>query len=154
KQRRHHPEARAHLRDEIVGSSRIDDLLRRNMDSTPLVRVFAWPFAGNHDVHTMIPKNTLKLVDISQSRDLLEDKSFLGEQTRDHQRQRRILRSRNRNCAPETLPAYYAYSVHACPARLPSLCYCIKFEPRRHLFRFLRALCYHLPLPTAAKVRP
>src|SRR5215471_9000096 len=86
-----------------------------DVDGTALVRVIAGPLAGDHDVHAVVAENALQLDDVSQPRDIVEDQSVLGQQTRDHQGQCRVLGARNRDCAVQTLSANYAYPVHARP---------------------------------------
>ncbi len=78
------PEARPHLRDKIVGRGGVDDMFGRDVYRAALIRVITRAFPRNHDVHTMIAENALKLDDIDQSRNILEDQSILGQQTRDH----------------------------------------------------------------------
>src|SRR5262249_56706784 len=90
-------------------------MLRGDVDGTALVRVIAGPLAGDHDVHAVVAENALQLDDVSQPRDIVEDQGVLGQQTRDHQGQRRVLGARNWNCAVQTLSANYAYPVHARP---------------------------------------
>src|SRR5262249_48044307 len=86
-----------------------------DVDSAALVRIIAGTLARDHHVHAVVAENALQLDDVSQPRDIVEDQSVLGQQTRDHQGKCRVLGARNRNCAVQTLSAYYAYPVHARP---------------------------------------
>src|SRR4029450_10500791 len=127
-----YPETRAHLRDEIVRRRGIDDLLCGNVDRAALIGIFARALARDHDVHAMIAQNPLKLDNIGEPWDLLEDQGLIGEQARDHQRKRSILRARNRDCAAQTLTADYAYSIHACPRVSPWRFTCILSDQGPH----------------------
>ncbi len=86
------------------------------MDGAALVWVITGPFAGDHDINAVVAENALKLDDVGQARDVLEDQGILGQQTRDHQRERCVLGARNRDRAAQTLSADDAYSIHARPA--------------------------------------
>ena len=92
-ERRHHPEARAHLGNEFVGRGGIDDMLGRDMDGAAVVEIVARALAGNHHVDAVIAEDALELDDVDQPRHVLEDQRILGEQARDHQRQGRVLRA-------------------------------------------------------------
>ena len=59
-QRRHHPEARAHARHQLVGRGGIDDVLGRDVQRAPGVGIVARPFAGDHDVDAVIAEDALQ----------------------------------------------------------------------------------------------
>src|SRR5262245_22476807 len=86
-----------------------------NMNGAALVRIVTLPLASDHDVDAMISENTLKLVDVGEPRDILEDQCFLGEQARNHQRERCILGARDRDSPVQTLPANDPDSIHVAP---------------------------------------
>src|SRR5262245_32106547 len=98
------------------------------MDRAALIGIIARALACDHDIHAMIAENPLKLDNVGEPRDLFEDQGLIGEQARDHQRKRCILRSRNRDCAAQTLTTDYAYSIHACPRISPWRFTCIVSE--------------------------
>ena len=117
KQRRHHPEARPHLGHEVVGRGGVDDMLGRDMDGAAGIGIVARPLARDHDVDAVIAENALQQNDVGEPRHVLQDQRVLGQQARDHQRQRGVLGARNRDRAVQALSADNAYSIHARPAR-------------------------------------
>ena len=82
----------------------------------PLIGIVALPLAGDHDVDAVIAENALKLDDVGEPRNILEDQRVLGEQAGDHQRQRCVLCARDRNGAGQTLPADDPDPIHVAPA--------------------------------------
>ena len=114
-QRRHHPEARPHLGNEIVGRRRIHNMFCGDVDGAALIGVVTGPLAGNHHIHAMVAENALQLDDVGEPWNIVEDQGVLGQQTCDHQGECCVLGARNRNCAVQTLSANYAYPVHARP---------------------------------------
>ncbi len=83
------------------------------MQGLALIFMITRPLAGRHDIDAMIAENTLQLGDIGQPRHIVEDQRFLGQQPGDHQRQRRVLRARDRNGAIELAAADDANAIHA-----------------------------------------
>ena len=59
-QRRDHPEARAHLRHQIVGRGGVDDVGGRNVQRLAVVGGFAGALAADHDVDAVIVENALQ----------------------------------------------------------------------------------------------
>ena len=112
-QRRDHPEAGAHPRHQFIGRRGVDDVGRRNVQGLALIFAVAGPLARRHDVDAMIAENALQLRDVGKPRHVVEDQRLLGQQARDHQRQRGILRARNRNGAVELAAADDANAIHA-----------------------------------------
>ena len=121
-QRGDHPKARPHLRHEIVGRGRVDDACGRNVQGLAVVRGFAEALAADHDVDAVIAKDTLQQSDVGQPRHVVEDERLVGQQTCDHQRERGVLRSRDRNDAVERPSPDDANSIHeTTPARFPRI---------------------------------
>ncbi len=88
------------------------------MQGLALIFAVAGPLARGHDIDAVIAEDALQLRDIGKPRHVVENKGFLGEQPRDHQRQRGILRARNRNGAVERASADNPNAVHATPLLL------------------------------------
>ena len=116
-QRRQHPEARAHLGDEIIGRGGVDDLLGGNLHGLAGMLGLAAPLARQRDVHAVIVEDALKLNDVGEMRHILEDQRVLGQKARDHQRKRRVLRARNRDAAVERLAAIDPNAIHTNPRK-------------------------------------
>ena len=114
-QRRHHPEARPHLGDQLVGRGGVDDVLGRDVQRAAGIGIVARPLARDHDVDAVIAEDALQQFDVGQPRHIVEDQRVLGEQARDHERQRGVLGARYRDRAVEALPADDAYSIHVAP---------------------------------------
>ncbi len=49
--------------------------------------------AGDHDIHAVIAEDVLQEPHVRETRDVVEDELILGEQARDHERQRRVFRA-------------------------------------------------------------
>jgi hypothetical protein len=111
-QRRDHPEGRAHLRDQFVGRCRVDDVGGGDMQGLALIFMVARALAGRHDVHAVIAENALQLRDVGQTRHVVENQRLVGQQTGDHQWQRRVFGARNRNRAIEFAAADDANAIH------------------------------------------
>ena len=86
------------------------------MDGAALIGIVTLPLAGDHDVDAVIAENALKLDDVGEPRNILEDQRILGEQAGDHQRERCILCARDRNSSVQTLPANDPDPIHVAPA--------------------------------------
>ena len=114
-QRRDHPEAGAHPRHQFVGRGGIDDVGRRNMQGLALIFMIAGPLARRHDIDAVIAENALQLGDVGEPRHVVEDQRLLGQKPRDHQRQRGILRARDRDGAIELAAADDANAIHGDP---------------------------------------
>ena len=114
-QRRHHPEACPHLGNELIGRGGVDDVLGGDVQSAAAVRVAAGALAGDHDVDAVIAQNALELADVGETGNIIQDQRVRGQQARDHQGQRGILRARNRDRAVEARSADYAYPIHVAP---------------------------------------
>jgi hypothetical protein len=61
----------------------------------------------------MVAEDTLQMRNDGKARHVFEDHRFLGQQPRDHQRQRRIFRTRNLNVAIQLVAADNANAIHA-----------------------------------------
>ena len=116
-QRRHHPEAGAHLRDELVGRGGVDDVGRGNVQRLAVIGGLARPLAAHHHVDAVIAEDALQQDHVGEPRHVVEDERLLGEQARDHQRQRGVLGARNRNGAVKPPAADDANAIHAHPLR-------------------------------------
>jgi hypothetical protein len=112
-QRRDHPEARAHARDQFIGRRGVDDVGGGNVQRLPVVLGFTGPLAAHHDIDAVIAEDALKLADIGEARDIVENERLIGEQARDHQRQGGVLGARDRDGSVELLPTGDANAVHA-----------------------------------------
>ena len=67
-------------------------------------------------VDAMIAKDARKLGDVGEPRQVFQNQRLIGEQGGDHQRQRGVLRSRDRYRAGETPPTDDANTVHCHPS--------------------------------------
>ena len=74
--------------------------------------VLADALAVDRIVDAMIAENVSELADVGETREIFQSQRLLGEQRRDHQRQRGVLRARNRNGAVEGRPAANLYAIH------------------------------------------
>jgi hypothetical protein len=74
--------------------------------------------ALHHHVDAVIGEDVLEQRHVGEARHVFQDQRIVGEQARDHQRQRRVLRAGNRNRAVKRLAADDANTVHESP-RLP-----------------------------------
>ena len=110
-QRRQHPEARPHFRDELIGRGGVDDVGRRNMQRLAGIGRLARPLAADRDVDAVIAEDALQRGDVGKPRHIVEDERLVGEETRDHQRQRSVLRARDRDRAVERPAADNANSI-------------------------------------------
>jgi hypothetical protein len=91
------------------------------VDGPALIGIIAGPLAGDHDIDAVVSEDALELDDIDQARDVFEDQRFVGEEARDHQRERRVLGPGDGNGAVQPLTTDYAYPIHIRPARLAEL---------------------------------
>ena len=112
-QRRDHPEARAHARDQFIGRGGVDDVGGGDVQRLPVVLGFARALAADHDIDAVIAEDALKQADIGEARHVVEDERLIGEQARDHQRQGGVLGAGDRDRAVELLPAGDANAIHA-----------------------------------------
>src|SRR5579863_8887124 len=107
---------------------------------------FAGALAADHDVDAVITEDALQQHDVGQSRHVVENEHLLGEETRDHQRQRCVFRAGNRDGALEPPAADNTYAIHRYPrgtAPLKSLC------PRSYSLPRLRRKSGAWPLSSA-----
>ena len=118
-QRRQHPEARTHFRDQFIGRGGVDDIGRRNMQRLSGIGRLARPLAADRDIDAVIAEDALQRGDIGKPRHIVENERLVGEETRDHQRQRGVLRARDRDGAVERPAADNANSIqHLLPPGL------------------------------------
>jgi hypothetical protein len=127
-QRRYHPEARPHARDELIGRGGVDDVGGRDVQRLAIILGLARALAAHHDVDAMVAEDALQERHIRQSRHVLENKRIVGQQARDHQRQRGVLGARDRDRAIELAAAADANSIH-CPSLLPSCDQLVPTQP-------------------------
>jgi hypothetical protein len=118
-ERRDHPEAGAHPRHQVIRRRGVDDVGRRDVQGLALVFTVAGPLARRHDIDAVIAEDALQLRDVGEPRHVVEDQSFFRQQCGNHQRQRRVLRPRNRNGTMELAAADNTNAVHA---KTPLLC--------------------------------
>ncbi len=116
-QRRQHPEARPHLRYQVVGRGGVDDVGRRNVQRLAVICRLARALAADHDVDAVIAEDALQQRHVGEPRHVVEDERLLSEQARDHQRQRGVLCPRNRDSALEAAAAHDANPIHCHPLR-------------------------------------
>src|ERR1700720_3183045 len=74
-------------------------------------------FSADHDVDAVIAEDALEQRHIGEPRYIFQDQSLIGEEARDHQRQRRVLRPGDRNSAVQAAAANDANAIHAHPRR-------------------------------------
>ena len=111
-QRRDHPEARPHARDEVIGRGGIDD--GGGLEPQGLARFGALTRAAPHDgvIDTVIAQNPQKQLHIGKARHVREFERLGRQQARRHQGQSRILRAGNRYRAVERRPAADDDAIH------------------------------------------
>ena len=100
------------------------------MQRLPTEILVARALALHHDVDAVIGEDVLQESDVGETRHVFQHQRIVGEQARDHQRQRRVLRAGNRNRAVKRLAADDANTVHGIP-RLPGRwrVYPLSFSP-------------------------
>ncbi len=118
-QRRQHPEAGAHLGDELVGRGGVDDAGRGNVQRLAVIGGLAGALAADHDVDAVIAEDALEQADVGEARHVVEDQGLLGEEARDHQRQRGVLGARDRDGAVERPAADDTNAIHFFSPRGP-----------------------------------
>ena len=142
-QRPDHPKACAHPRHQIVGRGGVDNVRGRDVQRLSVVGGFAGALAADHDVDAVIIENALQQHHVGEPWHIVEGERLLGEEARDHQRQRRVLRPGNRNGAVKPPAADNAYAIHHHPrGNLPpnpsSLTRCLDCGESRDPFRCAR----------------
>jgi len=83
------------------------------MQGLALIFMIAGPLSHRSDIDAVIAENTLQLGDVGEPRNVVEDQRLFGQEARDHQRQRRIFRTRDGNGAVELVAADDANAIHA-----------------------------------------
>ncbi len=104
-ERRQDPEARPHLGDEVVGRGGIDDMGCGNMQRLAVVGGLAGAFAADRDVDAMVAEDAFQERHIGKARHVIERQGLVGQEARDHQRQRGVFRPRDRDRAVEPAAA-------------------------------------------------
>ena len=112
-QRRDHPEARPHARDEIIGRGRVDDRLGAQMRGLAGGRLFAEPLAVDRIVDAVVAEDAHELADVGEARQVFQRQRLVGQQRGDHQRQRGVLGAGNRDHALELGAAADLNAIHA-----------------------------------------
>ena len=103
-QRREHPEARPHARDEFIGRGGVDDFARGEMNRAAGVDGLAGALAGDGVIDAMIAEDALEQHHIREQRHVVERQRLAREERCDHQRQGGVLRAGNRDHAIELVP--------------------------------------------------
>ncbi len=96
-QRRDDPEARAHLGHQIIGRGRVDDRPGAQMRRLAGSRLLAEAFAVDRIVNSVIAEDAGELIDVGESRQVLQGQRLIGQKGRDHQRQRGVFCAGNRD---------------------------------------------------------
>ena len=107
-----HPEARAHAADQIVGSGRVHDIARRQMERVTLMGVAVGALPVDRGIDAVIAQDADEKAHIGEVRHVLQRDRVGGEKARDHQRQSRILRPADRDRAIQAMSARNSNSVH------------------------------------------
>ena len=81
----------------------------------PVMLLVAGALALHHDVDAVIAEDVLQQLDVGETRHVFQHQRVVGEQARDHQRQRGVLGAGNRNRAVKRLAADDANAVHEIP---------------------------------------
>src|SRR5690606_9931433 len=74
------PEARAHLRDELVGRQRVNDAASSKMDRAGIALVLVFAPAIDGIINTMIAEDADQLLDIRQMRHVFQRQRVVGQQ--------------------------------------------------------------------------
>ena len=70
-----------------------------DVDGVAVLLALARPLAGHHHVDAVVGQDALQQADVGEPRHVVEDQRLIGQQARDHQRQRGVLRARDRDRA-------------------------------------------------------
>ena len=111
KQRPQHPEAGAHLGDEVIGGGGVDDVLGRKMHHVAHAGLTG-ALAGHRDVDAVVLQDALEEPHIGKARNIRQCQRARRQQRHDHQRQGRVLGARNRNGAVQAVAAADADTIH------------------------------------------
>ena len=105
-------------------------LAARDVQRLAVILRLARALAADHDVDAVIAEDALQLPDVGETRHVFEDQRLIGEQARDHQRQRGVLGAGDRDRAVEPLPPTMRMRSMPRPPfwQTPP----IPCEPRRH----------------------
>jgi hypothetical protein len=95
----------------------VDDAGRGNVQRQAVIGGFAGALAAGHDVDAVIAEDALEQADVGEARHVVEDQGLLGEEARDHQRQRGVLGAGNRDGAVKRSAADDANAIHFQPSR-------------------------------------
>ena len=114
-QRRHHPEACAHLGDELIGRGGVDNVGGGNLQGLAVIGGLAGALAADRDVDAVIAEDPLQQRDVGEPGHIVERQGLVGQEARDHQGKRGVLRSRDRDRAVQPPPAENANTIHDAP---------------------------------------
>ena len=114
-QRGDDPEACAHFRDEVIGRGRIDDLAGGQMRRLAGIDALPGPLAVQRIIDAVIAENAHERTHIGEARQVFQGERFLGQEARDHQRQRGVLGAGNPDFAVQPRPASDLNPVHDSP---------------------------------------
>ena len=77
-----------------------------------VARALTRPLAGDGDIDSVIAKDTGEQIDVGKPRNVVERQRLAGEKARNHQRQRSVLGTADRDGALQALAADNADTVH------------------------------------------
>ncbi len=107
------PEARAHLGNEFVGSSRIDDIAGGEVNGARIGAVLVLATPVHRIIDAVIAEDAYQLLDIGQMRHVFECQRIVGQKRSDHQWQGGVFRAGDRNDAIELVATDDFDAIHA-----------------------------------------
>ena len=99
----------------MIGRGGVDDVLGRELQGLAGILALARALAGHRHVDAVIAEDALQQHHVGQLRHIVEDERLVGQETRDHQGKRRVLRARDRDFALQRAAAADADPVHSFP---------------------------------------
>ena len=114
-ERRDDPEACPHLGDEIIGRGGVDDIACREMQGAAGMRVIAGAAAVDAVIDAVMAEDLQQHADIGDTRDIFERQRLPRQHRCDHQRQRRVLGTRDGNRPLKRVSAYDPDAIHLSP---------------------------------------
>ncbi|ODA67088.1 hypothetical protein A7A08_01833 [Methyloligella halotolerans] len=111
-----HPEAGAHARDQLIGRGRVDDLGGGQPIGLAVAAIVAVALADDREIDAMIAEDARQLSHVGEMGHVVQCQGVGCQQTRDHQRERRVLGARDRNAADKRIAPNDSDTVHSVPS--------------------------------------
>lgn len=111
-QRADHPERGAHLRHQLVRRRRVDDVSGGEIDGARIALILLLATAIDRIIDAVIAQDADQLLDIGQMRHVFQRQRVVGQKRGDHQGQRRVFRTRDRNASGELVAPDNSDAIH------------------------------------------